>query len=96
MRVSLLTREYPPEVYGGAGVHVDFLARHLRELVDLQVLCMGADRPEALAFAEQDSRFPEANPALHILSTDVAMAASVERVRPRALAHLVRQHGRPS
>lgn len=77
MRVSLLTREYPPEVYGGAGVHVDFLSRHLRELVDLQVLCMGADRPGALAFAEQDSRFPDGNAALHILSTDVAMAAAV-------------------
>jgi len=77
MKVSLITREYPPEVYGGAGVHVDFLARHLRELVDLQVLCMGADRPDALAFAEQDSRFPDANPALHILSTDIAMTASV-------------------
>ena len=42
MKVALLTREYPPEVYGGAGVHVDFLSRHLRELVDLAVLCLGA------------------------------------------------------
>jgi len=41
MRVALLTREYPPEVYGGAGVHVDFLSRHLRGLVDLSVLCTG-------------------------------------------------------
>lgn len=45
MRVALLTREYPPEVYGGAGVHVDFLSRHLRGLVDLSVLCTGAPGP---------------------------------------------------
>jgi starch synthase len=76
MRVGLLTREYPPDVYGGAGVHVDFLARHLRGLVDLEVYCMGAERPGAMAFAEQDTRFPAANPALQILSTDLAMAAA--------------------
>ena len=29
MRVALLTREYPPEVYGGAGVHVEYLSEHL-------------------------------------------------------------------
>lgn len=77
MRVALLTREYPPNVYGGAGVHVDFLARHLRERVDLDVLCMGPERDGATAFPEQDGRFPEANPALHILSTDIAMSAAV-------------------
>lgn len=77
MRVALLTREYPPEVYGGAGVHVDFLARNLRALVDLDVLCMGAEREGALAFPEQDGRFLEANPALHVLSTDIAMTAAV-------------------
>jgi starch synthase len=76
MRVGLLTREYPPDVYGGAGVHVDFLARHLRSLVDLDVYCMGADRPGAMAFPEQDGRFPQANPALQVLSTDLAMAAA--------------------
>jgi starch synthase len=76
MRVGLLTREFPPDVYGGAGVHVDFLARHLRKLVDLEVYCMGADRPGATAFPEQDGRFPQANPALQILSTDLAMTAA--------------------
>ncbi|MBA2774245.1 MAG: glycogen synthase [Nocardioidaceae bacterium] len=78
MRVGLLTREFPPDVYGGAGVHVDFLARQLRQRVDLTVLCMGAQRPGALTFAERDSRFPSANPALHVLSTDIAMAAACE------------------
>ncbi len=78
MRVSLLTREFPPDVYGGAGVHVDFLARQLRQRVDLTVLCMGAERPGALAFAERDARFPSANSALHVLSTDIAMTAACE------------------
>ena len=35
LRVALLTREYPPEVYGGAGVHVEYLARELSAHVDL-------------------------------------------------------------
>jgi starch synthase len=78
MRVALFTREYPPDVYGGAGVHVDFLSRELRRLVDLDVFCMGAEREGALAVAEQDSRFPQANAALHILSTDLAMTAHAE------------------
>jgi len=40
-RVDLLTREYPPEVYGGAGVHAEYLARHLNPLVDVHVRCFG-------------------------------------------------------
>ena len=48
LRVALLTREYPPEVYGGAGVHVAYLARELAGLVDLTVHCQGADRPGAV------------------------------------------------
>ncbi len=78
MRVGLLTREFPPEVYGGAGVHVDYLSRHLRDRVDLTVLCMGEQRPGATAFVERDSRFPDANAAMHVLSTDVAMAAACD------------------
>ena len=78
MRVGLLTREYPPAIYGGAGVHVDYLSRQLRDLVDLTVLCMGEDRPDALAFSETDPRFPSANPALQTMSTDLAMVAACE------------------
>ena len=47
LRVDLLTREYPPEVYGGAGVHVDFLTRELSRLIDVDVHCLGAPRPGA-------------------------------------------------
>ena len=38
LRVDLLTREYPPEVYGGAGVHLEYLARDLQPLADVRVL----------------------------------------------------------
>jgi starch synthase len=44
MRVGLLTREYPPDVYGGAGVHVEYLARELARLADVVVHCWGAAR----------------------------------------------------
>ena len=78
MLVALLTREYPPDVYGGAGVHVDFLARELRRLVDLDVHCMGAPREGATAHGEDDPRLAGAHPVLRILSADLAMAAGVD------------------
>ena len=43
-RVALLTREYPPDVYGGAGVHVEYLARELARSADVTVHCWGAER----------------------------------------------------
>jgi starch synthase len=78
MKVGLITREFPPYVYGGAGVHVDFLARELRGLVDLEVLALGEPRPDAKTATEKDPRFPEANSALQILSTDLALTALAE------------------
>ena len=39
-----MTREYPPEVYGGAGVHVTELVAQLRRLCEVDVHCMGAPR----------------------------------------------------
>ncbi|MBJ8345136.1 glycogen synthase [Antrihabitans sp. YC2-6] len=80
MKVGLLTREYPPDVYGGAGVHVDFLSRELRPLVDLAVHAWGADRISDLAPAQGHSpatATKDANPALATLSVDLSMAAAV-------------------
>jgi starch synthase len=77
MRLAILTREYPPEVYGGAGVHVDFLVRELRRLIDVEVHCMGAPREGATAHSEDDPRLTEANAALRILSADLSMTAAV-------------------
>jgi starch synthase len=80
MRVALLSREYPPEVYGGAGVHVEYLARELRALtsppLDVDVHCFGADRPSAQAH-RPDAALAGANPALLTMSTDLSMAAAV-------------------
>ena len=76
MRVDLLTREYPPEVYGGAGVHVEYLARELRRFTDLRVHCMGAprDEPGVTAYGVPET-LAGANPALRTLGTDLAMVA---------------------
>ena len=41
MRVALMTREYPPNVYGGAGVHVEYLSRELAKTIDVEVYCWG-------------------------------------------------------
>jgi alpha-maltose-1-phosphate synthase len=73
MRVAMMTREYPPEVYGGAGVHVTELVAQLRRLCAVDVHCMGAPRPGAFAH-QPDPRFHGANPALATLSSDLVMA----------------------
>ncbi len=41
MRAALFTREYPPHVYGGAGVHVDYLSRELARKIEVEVHCWG-------------------------------------------------------
>ena len=72
-----MTREYPPEVYGGAGVHVTELVAQLRRLCEVDVHCMGA--PRSGAFVHQpDPALKGANPALSTLSTDLVMANAAE------------------
>ncbi|HEU0213473.1 MAG TPA: glycogen synthase [Jiangellaceae bacterium] len=80
MRVAVLTREFPPYVYGGAGVHVDFLVKELRRSTDqvtVEVHATGEPRDGAATYAEDDPRMPGANPALRIMSADMAMAAAL-------------------
>ena len=77
MRAAILTREFPPDVYGGAGVHVDFLVRELRGLVDVDVHCMGSPRDGATAHSEEDDRLAGANAALRVLSTDLSMTGAI-------------------
>src|SRR5690349_2856429 len=84
LRVALLTREFPPDVYGGAGVHVEYLARELERLVDLTVHCFGADRPGAVA--HQPWELLHGDAALEAVSVDLAMAAAA------AEAQLVHSH----
>ncbi|MFF7111356.1 glycogen synthase [Streptomyces albogriseolus] len=78
MRVGLLTREYPPDVYGGAGVHVEFLARELRSLVDLEVQCWGEGRADGVLRHRSWSALDGANDALRTFSVDLAMAAALQ------------------
>lgn len=84
MRVGLLTREYPPDVYGGAGVHVEFLARELRDLVDLEVHCWGEGRAVGVLRHRPWSALDTGNDALRTFSVDLAMAAGLE---DRELVH---------
>ncbi|MCI6556088.1 glycogen synthase [Schaalia hyovaginalis] len=82
MRVDLLTREYPPHVYGGAGVHVLELAKVLRErIADLRVHAF--DGPRAVGGPGADpgvtghadlAELADANPALKTLGVDLAIA----------------------
>src|ERR1700737_197444 len=81
-KVALLTREYPPDVYGGAGIHVQYLARELRSLAEVSVQCWGRPRDEPgvtahEAWAELAEPKPEAT-ALQAMSINLAMAAAVK------------------
>ena len=71
----MLTREYPPEVYGGAGVHVTELTRFMREFADVDVHCMGAPRDAAGVYVHGvDPALEGANSAIKTLSTGLRMA----------------------
>ena len=76
MRIGLLTREFPPDVYGGAGVHVEYLAPALREFVEVAVHCFGDPREGATAHAVP-SALAAANPALQTLGVDLSMVADL-------------------
>lgn len=86
MKVLHLTREYPPHVYGGAGVHVENLTRELAALAQVEVRCFGEqrqeagpDRPEVRGFQPWKEALEGADErirrALQPLSVDLAMAA---------------------
>ncbi|MGW1024642.1 glycogen synthase [Streptomyces sp. NPDC002577] len=78
MKVGLITREYPPDVYGGAGVHVEFLARELRALTDLQVHCWGEGAADGVHRHRPWPVLDTANDALRTFSVDLSMAAALE------------------
>jgi len=79
MRVNLISREYPPEVYGGAGVHVAELVKALRDDLDVTVRCFGAPRDEAGVFAYPvPAELAGANPALATLGVDLQIAQDVQ------------------
>jgi starch synthase len=80
MKVALLTREYPPEVYGGAGVHVEYLARELAKLEDVTVHAWGEDRPGVVGHKAWEALAGDAPhlAALRAMSIDLSMTAAVE------------------
>ncbi|OFT57205.1 glycosyl transferase family 1 [Corynebacterium sp. HMSC05H05] len=79
MKVGMFTREYPPEVYGGAGVHVTELTRFMRDIVDVDVHCMGAPRDAEGVFVHGvDPALEHANGAIKTLSTGLRMADAAD------------------
>ena len=78
MRIDLITKEYPPQVYGGAGVHVAELVKVLRKTIDVKVRCFGEVRDESDTFAyTHPADFDSANPALQTMATDLAMVSDM-------------------
>ncbi|MFS0733183.1 glycogen synthase [Microbacterium sp. 1P10UB] len=78
MRVDIVTKEYPPEIYGGAGVHATELVKALRESIEVQVRAFGAPRDEAdtTAYAVP-AELADANGALQTLGTDLEIVSDV-------------------
>ena len=75
MRVDLLTKEYPPAIYGGAGVHVTELVRALRTDTEVRVRCFGEPRDEADTFAYRvPAELAAANGSITTLGVDLQMA----------------------
>ena len=80
--MAVLTREYPPEVYGGAGTHVEYLVRELRKLLTVSVHCWGSPREEPgvksyRAWDQLSEPKPEAA-ALQTMSINLAVAAALK------------------
>ena len=78
MRIDLITKEYPPFIYGGAGVHVAELVRVLRSQIDVKVRCFGEVRDETDTFAyRHQANFDSANAAVQTLATDLNMVEDI-------------------
>ena len=86
MKILQLTREYPPNIYGGAGVHVEHLSRELAKIAEVEVRCFGEQDvpaspgvPQAEGFHSWSEALAESDPrlrkALDPLSVGLAMAA---------------------
>ncbi len=91
MRIDIVTKEFPPEIYGGAGVHVAELSRVLAPQLDLRVRAFGAPRPEDYFGAKVSSYQPpsdlaQANAALQTLGLDLRIVPDI------AGADLVHSH----
>jgi starch synthase len=81
LKVAIVTKEWPPAVYGGAGVHVVELTQALRAVdgVNVDVHCFGSPRKDAFGYSTP-SQFEEANPAVQALVTDLEIASQLGEV----------------
>lgn len=81
LKVGIVTKEWPPAIYGGAGVHVLQLTQALREIKDVRVdvHCFGGPRTDAFGYSTP-SEFKDANPALQALATDLKIASHLDSV----------------
>ena len=87
MRIDLVTKEYPPFIYGGAGVHVAELVKVLRQQIDVKVRCFGEERNETDTYSyTHGAEFDAANGALQSMATDLNMVNDI------AGADLVHSH----
>ncbi|MDY0909877.1 glycogen synthase [Microbacterium sp. CFBP9034] len=78
MRVDIVTKEYPPEIYGGAGVHVTELVKALRAGMDVRVRAFGAERDEEGTTAYRvPAELSAANAAVQTLGTDLEIVTDV-------------------
>src|SRR5512135_2212676 len=84
MRIAILTNEYPPHVYGGAGVHVEYLSRELAALIDVEVRCFGeqdlvSDRVRVKGYGINPKKFAATDaklrPALQALARCISFTA---------------------
>lgn len=75
LRIGLITKEWPPQVYGGAGVHVVQLSQALRNQpgIAVEVHCFGGQRSDAFGY-DTPSGFENSNAALQALATDLVIA----------------------
>ena len=78
-RIGIVTKEWPPAVYGGAGVHVVQLTEALRKVTGIQVdvHCFGGARNDGSFGYETPTEFASSNPALQAIATDLAIAANL-------------------
>jgi starch synthase len=79
VRIAIFTREWPPDVYGGAGVHVEQLAAQLRSLIDVDVHAFGQTRSGATGHGVP-TELSTANPALQTMAVDLSMANAASYV----------------
>jgi starch synthase len=81
-RIGIVTKEWPPAVYGGAGVHVVQLTQALRKVsgIEIDVHCFGGPRTDGAFGYDTPSEFSSANPALQAIATDLLISNNLANV----------------